>query len=169
MPAPHHSVFYRLDALPATQPTASRHWRHFQLSVTDIKSEVTALLLLLLLLLQLFYGCTQVSRYQKGKTNLDLLEQEIVSGRGIRWDICKFASHPDRQPRQHPTTQKSLHMVKVFSELSWICHSALIFRTIHAKRLACENALLADIFAGMTVWHLLTVSIESLNMSDNVD
>jgi len=26
-PAPHHSVFYRLDALPAVQPTASKHWR----------------------------------------------------------------------------------------------------------------------------------------------
>jgi len=28
MPASHHSVFYRPDALPATQPTASKHWRH---------------------------------------------------------------------------------------------------------------------------------------------
>ena len=27
MPAPHNSVFYRPDALPATQPTASKHWR----------------------------------------------------------------------------------------------------------------------------------------------
>jgi len=27
-PAPHHSVLYRLDALPAAQPTASKHWRH---------------------------------------------------------------------------------------------------------------------------------------------
>jgi len=27
MPAPHHSVFYRLDALPAAQPTVSKHWR----------------------------------------------------------------------------------------------------------------------------------------------
>ena len=27
MPARHHSVFYRLDALPVTQPTASKHWR----------------------------------------------------------------------------------------------------------------------------------------------
>ena len=26
MPAPHHSVFYRPDALPTTQPTASKHW-----------------------------------------------------------------------------------------------------------------------------------------------
>ena len=25
MPAPHHSVLYRLDALPAAQPTASKH------------------------------------------------------------------------------------------------------------------------------------------------
>jgi len=35
-------------------------------------------------------GTTRVSRYQKGKTrkvktNLDLLEQEIVSGSGISW------------------------------------------------------------------------------------
>jgi len=28
MPAPHHSFFYRPDALPAAQPTASKHWRH---------------------------------------------------------------------------------------------------------------------------------------------
>jgi len=52
---------------------------------------------------------TRVSRYQKGKTgkvktNLDLLEQEIVSGSGIFWAICKSAPHP-RQPHHHPTTQ----------------------------------------------------------------
>jgi len=26
MPASHHSVFYRPDALPAAQPTALKHW-----------------------------------------------------------------------------------------------------------------------------------------------
>jgi len=50
-----------------------------------------------------------VSKYQKGKTekvktNLDLLEQEIVSGNGICWAICKSAPHP-RKPHQHATTQ----------------------------------------------------------------
>ena len=30
MPATHHSVFYGPDALPATQPTVSMHWRHNQ-------------------------------------------------------------------------------------------------------------------------------------------
>ena len=33
-PAPHHSVFYRPDALPATQPTASKHWRQVWASTT---------------------------------------------------------------------------------------------------------------------------------------
>ena len=52
---------------------------------------------------------TRVSRYQKGKTrkvktNLDLQEQEIVSGSGICWAICKSAPHP-REPRQNATTQ----------------------------------------------------------------
>ena len=27
-PAPHHSFFYRPHALPAAQPTASKHWFH---------------------------------------------------------------------------------------------------------------------------------------------
>jgi len=54
-------------------------------------------------------GTTLVSRYQRSKTrkvktSLDLLEQEMVSGSGICWAICKSAPHP-RQPRQHPTTQ----------------------------------------------------------------
>ena len=54
-------------------------------------------------------GTTRVSRYQEGKTrkvktNLHLLEQEIVSGSDICWAIRKSAPHP-RQPHQHPTTQ----------------------------------------------------------------
>jgi len=44
-----------------------------------------------------FYGplgfcrTTWVSQHQKVKTNLDSLEQEIVSGSGISWVICKSA------------------------------------------------------------------------------
>ena len=37
MPAPHHSVFYRLDAFPAAQPTASKHWRHKCPPVSEIE------------------------------------------------------------------------------------------------------------------------------------
>jgi len=37
---------------------------------------------------------TWVRQYQKGKTNLDVLEQEIVSGSCISWAICKSAPCP---------------------------------------------------------------------------
>jgi len=33
MPATHNSVFYNPDALPANQPTASKHWRHMLLDI----------------------------------------------------------------------------------------------------------------------------------------
>jgi len=49
---------------------------------------------------------TRVSRHQKGKTNLDLLEQEIVSDSGISWATCKSASWPS-----HITTPASHNSV----------------------------------------------------------
>jgi len=39
-------------------------------------------------------GTTQVSQYQKGKTDLDFLEQEIVSGSCVSWALCKSAPCP---------------------------------------------------------------------------
>jgi len=58
----------------------------------------------------LFSRTTRVSRHQKSrtvlvKTNLDLLEQETVSGSGINWAICKSVPHSRQIPCQHPTTQ----------------------------------------------------------------
>ena len=52
-------------------------------------------------------GSTRVSRYQKGKTkkvktNLDLLEQEIVSVTGICWAICKSVPHADNHANIPP-------------------------------------------------------------------
>ena len=63
-------------------------------------------------------GTTRVSRYQKGKTrkvktNLDSLEQETVSGSGIRWDTCNAYSlrPPARSPQRatHGFTSHSTH------------------------------------------------------------
>ena len=42
---------------------------------------------------------TPVSRYQKGKTNLDFTKQETASGSGISWAICTLLQC------QHPTFQ----------------------------------------------------------------
>jgi len=54
-----------------------------------------------------FVRTTQVRWHQKGKrTNLDLLEQEIVSGSDISWAICKSAPWP-----RHITMLASHHSV----------------------------------------------------------
>jgi len=39
MPAPHHLVFYRPDALPVAQPTASKHWRYCSCQNTQEKQK----------------------------------------------------------------------------------------------------------------------------------
>jgi len=48
---------------------------------------------------------TQVSQFQKGKINLDLLEQQIVNGSVISWTICKSAPRPRQLTMPAPTTQ----------------------------------------------------------------
>jgi len=40
-PALYHSVFYRLDALPAAQPTASKHWRHSTEGIFTVELHIT--------------------------------------------------------------------------------------------------------------------------------
>jgi len=48
---------------------------------------------------------TLVRWYEKGKTNLDLLEKEIVNGSGISWAICKSAPCPRQITMPAPITQ----------------------------------------------------------------
>jgi len=48
-------------------------------------------------------GTTQVSRYQKGKTNLDFTEARDSECSGIRWAICKSA------PRSRQITTPARH------------------------------------------------------------
>ena len=75
--------------------------------IASSQTYVYMLSLILLLLLQTFNRplsrTTRVSRYQKGKTNLDLLKQETVSGSGISWAICKSA------PRSRQITTPAPH------------------------------------------------------------
>jgi len=47
-----------------------------------------------------------VSQHLKDKTNLDLLEQQIVSGTGISWAIWKSATSP-----RQITTPASHHLI----------------------------------------------------------
>jgi len=49
---------------------------------------------------------TQVCWYEKGKTNLDLLKQQTVSGSGISWVMHKSAHRP-----KHITISASHHLI----------------------------------------------------------
>ena len=73
MPAPHHSVFYRPDALPAAQPKPTH-------------TRLTAL----------FPGLPGWAGTRKVKPIWILLKQETVSGNGISWAYASLHLAPDR-------------------------------------------------------------------------
>jgi len=47
MPASHHSVFYRPDALPATRQTTLKHWRHVDVICRCVRQSAGCLVLAL--------------------------------------------------------------------------------------------------------------------------
>ena len=104
-PAPQHSVLPagRHSCRPTNNVKA-----HLMIMMTHFHSFITHTQhTTVLLLVWNMSGSTRVSRYQKGKTkkvktNLDLLEQEIVSVSGICWAICKSAPHADNHANIPP-------------------------------------------------------------------
>jgi len=59
-PAPHHSVFYRPDALPAAQPTASKHWRQSNVPLLLFHSHCIHIWIFYPLTKTIFYPIPQV-------------------------------------------------------------------------------------------------------------
>ena len=74
--------FYRPDAVLDSQPTMSKRWRQSDCKFGSVHTHTFNGPL---------SGTTQVSQYQKRKTNRILLKQATVSGSGISWAICKSA------------------------------------------------------------------------------
>ena len=101
MPSPHHSVFYRPDALPATQPTVSKALKALNVSTRSwIRCHITNYYYYYTCLAASFPGQPSVSRYQKGKTSLNLYQArngEVLGCSGISWTICKQSAAHSRQ------------------------------------------------------------------------
>ena len=89
-PAPHRSVFYRPGALPAAQPTVSKHWRHILLAdplLICIKVTIKDLILLLTrLVLPFWYQLIWVV-LDKGPLNgcVCVLTKLVDSCLGLPW------------------------------------------------------------------------------------
>jgi len=85
-------------------------------------------------------GTTWVSQYHNGKTSLDLLEQEIVSGSGISWAICKSATCPRHNHAITPplfiictnlSTLIPLFLQLVYFQSFRTVHLAVVWMTSH--------------------------------------
>jgi len=106
---PESATVKNADQKQGVEACLSRQECHLGLSAVllTLSMQYTHTHTTVLLLVWNMSGSTRVSRYQKGKTkkvktNLDLLEQEIVSGSGICWAICKSAPHADNHANIPP-------------------------------------------------------------------
>ena len=125
--------FYRPDALPAAQPTVSKHWRR-----THTQTRLTALC----------SGPPGWASTRKVKPSWILLKQETVSGSRIRWAICKSAPHsrqitmpaphcsifyrPDALPAAQPTASKHWRNKHYVSNITFNLNQLLL---LHYTRL----------------------------------
>jgi len=92
-------------------------------------------------------GTTRVSRYQEGKTNLDLLKQETVSGSGISWAACKSA------PRSRQITMPTPHHSSFLQARCPSCHptnSVKALKALKAPFFLCTHVPITEICKKIT-------------------
>jgi len=127
-------------------------------------------------------GTIRVSQYQKGKTNLDLLERESVCGSEISWAICKSAPRPrqitmpasyhsvfyrpDALPATQPTVSKHL-LVCCFSSLAIL--QSIVWQQTHiqvwlflASRLAISFCICPFFAAICASWPASFITFKSV-------
>ena len=160
------SRFYTLNTLPVNQTTMSKNW--WKLSTYTHTHPFNGP----------FSGTTQVSQYQKGKPIWILLEQEIVSGSGISWAICKSApcSRQTTMPAPHhssflqagcpscrPTNSvkalkaRALTLVKIvsgswLSKCQWQCLILLVMDNCCYTQCCCYSTVLSYVPWGLQGW-----------------
>ena len=117
-------------------------------------------LLLQLLLLQSFNGLfsrtTWVSRYQKGRTNLDFTGARTVSGSGISLAICmSFFTlfFTGRMPFLPPNQR-----VKALKVLAWLSIWSAVWTCIWSSWCHCHSLSLASVKSRLVLpfWYRLT-------------
>ena len=111
MPAPHHSVFYRLDALPAAQPTVSKHWRQFSLCLIGF------------FLIQSLHKSSAQRTYTPheltGHWGMVFTEIQLSTNRTQK--LWKYSSHKVNQIMLHDSPQKTWQcIVKNSTQSRWI-------------------------------------------------
>jgi len=110
MAAPHHSFFYRPDALPAAQPTASKHWRQILMHKATDKYRSTFCHLLTQKWLKAYAQTTTINDLRCHTNTTELKKTRIWSSAGARRYYWL---------RWLTTAQFIMLWVSTFLELSW--------------------------------------------------
>jgi len=108
---PHHSIFYRPDALPDAQPTVSKHIKSTYWFVNTWVNPTVLKTTSRTILLHLFNGLfSRTSRYQKGKTSLNLHE---ATEDGF-WEVLASAGAYANNLHLAPTAHHSIFTGRMF-------------------------------------------------------
>ena len=132
-PAPHHSVFYRPDALPAAQPTVSKHWRHWLLLSCPITQWKWLLLTLIPLAFLLPPSCQSPVVLITGKS-----QQNRTVGSRI---LTSFNSNNSLNSSFSPTHPSDMFILILSNFSSGFFHSAWKF---YQRVIFCEIKLAAN-------------------------
>ena len=96
-------------------------------------------------------GTTWLSQYKKRKVNMDLMLQEIVSGSGICWAICKSAPRPRQittPAPHHPTTASKLKALLLLFTIKYNLHKCILYLLLqvycHKVMVNCQVVLCFD-------------------------
>ena len=127
-PAPHHSVFYRPDALPVAQPTVSKHWRRTStrcnraLRQYDVNNFTK------------FNGwqCKNISKIIQNNTQIVCI--------WYSWYHC------------HLLTQMVLETRLLDEDASLFSMTIFCMLHIKHKRCQCTNYVLAHLFLNVLLW-----------------
>ena len=138
-PAPHHSVFYRPDALPAAEPTASKH-------ITPSLSVILVSQITLVSVLVLVYNYSLVLVFRRISVLVFTFEGILVSVSGLffctRHQI--FATVPAIKKSLHNTENRTCTIWKCFSvnyEDNISCNISSVLQTTSSTWLQVENCL----------------------------
>ena len=116
MPAPHHSVYYRPDALPVAQPTVSKHWRQGSYW-------------------PLHHKATQVQSTSSSNQHLLALRSRVCETSQLLMNSCGFLAKPRKKSR-------FVLSWLIVSTVSWICRNtsaSLVTANCILQALGCKH------------------------------
>jgi len=151
-PALHHSVFYRPDALPAAQPTASKHWRQMGVLQNAQKS-----IFRLGSALDPRWGATTLSQTSEPTGEGDTPFPPVIAF-GVSVSGVVFLKY------DHLATLHAYGLHKYFKQVLWI-HSTMLTKHVikhlqfWVSEYTVQNCKIPSIYSEFASWNMCRESL----------